>query len=108
MASSKQTKRVREAIAKNSKPFKDLFADKEFKKYFKNSFNPMETAKRCPRGFSEDHPDINWIKLKTFFVSKSLTLKEFTSPGLAINVANHFKQLLRLNKLLQDAIDGKL
>ncbi len=66
----------------------------------------MEKAKRCPRGFDESHADIEWLKLKTFFVSKSLNDKQFTSSKLAINVANDFKQLLRLNKLLQDAIDG--
>lgn len=106
-ASSAQMSKVRRAIAKNSKPFKDLFADKEFKKSFKTSFNPMVKAKKCPRGFDENHPDIEWIKLKTFFVSKSLDSKQYTSAKLAINVANDFKQLLRLNKLLQDAIDGK-
>ena len=104
MASSSQTRCVRQAVADDSEPFKKLFADAEFKKSFKAGFNPMAVAKNCPRGFDADHPDIEWIKLKTFFVSKTLTLKAFSAPDLAKNVARDFRQLLRLNKLLDDAI----
>ncbi len=66
----------------------------------------MMKATRCPRGFDADHPDIEWIKLTTFFVSRILTAKEFSSPALAQNVVNDFRQLLRLNALLQKAVDG--
>ena len=106
MASSTQTRRIRQAIADDSKPFKKLFADKEFQKSFKTGFNPLMKGKACPRGFDADHPDIEWIKLKTFFVSKKLTMKELSSPELAANVVRDFRQLLRLNVLLDAAIDG--
>jgi len=66
----------------------------------------MAIAKNCPRGFDANHPDIDWIKLKTFFVSKILTAKEFSSGDLAKNLANDFRQLLRLNELLDKAIEG--
>ncbi len=106
MASSRQTRRVRQAIADDSKPFKNLFADKEFKRSFKSGFEPMAKTQKCPRGFDPDHPDIEWIKLKTFFVCKTLTMKEFGSQDLAGNLVRDFRQLLRLNEILQGAIDG--
>jgi len=105
MASSLQTRRVRQAIADNSEPFKNLFADKDFKKSFKSGFEPMVKAKKCPRGFDPDHPDIEWIKLKTFFACKTLTVKECSSRDLTDNLVRDFRQLLRLNEILQDAID---
>lgn len=105
MASSTQTRRIRQAIAKDSKPFKQLFADKAFKQSFKSGFDPMMKGQNCPRGFDADHPDIEWIKLKTFFVCKKLTMKEFSSPDLAANLVRDFRQLLRLNALLETAID---
>ena len=105
MASSHQTRCVRQAISDDPEPFKKLFADKEFKRSFKNGFNPMAMAKNCPRGFDADHPDIDWIKLKTFFVSKNLKAKEFSSQDLAKNLANDFRQLLRLNEILDNAIE---
>lgn len=106
MASSTQTRCVRQAIADDSEPFKKLFADKEFEKSFKTGFNRMAVAKNCPRGFDADHPDIDWIKLKAFFVSKTLTTKQFSSPDLARNLASDFRQLLRLNEILDRAIEG--
>lgn len=106
MASSTQTRRIRQAIADDSKPFKKLFADEAFKACFKSGFDPLMKGKACPRGFDSDHPDIEWIKLKTFFVSKKLTMKELNSPELAANVVRDFRQLLRLNVLLDAAIDG--
>jgi len=106
MASSTQTRHIRQAIAKDSKPFKQLFADKAFKQCFKSGFEPVMKGQNCPRGFDADHPDIEWIKLKTFFVCKTLTMKEFSSPELAENLVRDFRQLLRLNVLLETAIDG--
>ncbi len=106
MTSSLQLKRIRSAIAADAEPFKELFRDKEFKKSFKTSFNDEMKAKNCPRGFAEKHPDMEWLKLKTFFVSKNLTMKEFSSANLSKKVAKDFEQLLRLNRLLQKAIDG--
>ena len=105
-ATSQQTRRVRLAIADDSEPFKRLFADKDFKKSFKSGFEAMVKAPKCPRGFNGDHPDIEWIKLKTFFVCKTLTNQEFSSKDLAKNLARDFTQLLRLNGMLQKAIDG--
>jgi len=106
MASSTQTRRVRQAIADDAEPFKKLFADKAFKKSFKSGFDPMAIAKNCPRGFDPDHPDLDWIKLKTFFVCKTVTMKEFSSQDLAKNLASDFRQLLRLNELLDNAIEA--
>ena len=105
-SSSTQSRRIRQAIANDSKPFKKLFADEAFKACFKSGFDPLMKGKACPRGFDSDHPDIEWIKLKTFFVSKKLTMKELNSPELAANVVQDFRQLLRLNVLLDAAIDG--
>ncbi len=106
MTSSVQMRRVRQAIADDAEPFKELFADKEFKKSFKDNFNKMTQAQKCPRGFDPNHSEMEWIKLKTFFVSKKLSMKELSSPQFNRNLARDFTQLLRLNDLLQSAIDG--
>lgn len=105
MASSTQVRRIRRAIENDSSAFKTLFADKGFKKSFKSGFEPMVKASRCPRGFDPDHPDVEWIKLKTFFAAKKLSIQALSAKDLAENICTDFRQLLRLNALLQDAID---
>lgn len=102
--SSHQTRMIREAIHKDPEPFHELFRDKKFKSRFKNGFYKAETSVRVPRGFSADHKDINWILLKRFVVLKVISIQDFTSPKLAETVIQDFKQALRLNQLLDKAI----
>jgi uncharacterized protein (DUF2461 family) len=102
--SSRQTRMIREAIYKDSEPFHKLFSDPQFKSRFKNGFYKAETSIRVPRGFSADHKDIKWIMLKRFVVYKVISIKDFTSPNLSQSVIKDFKQALRLNQLLDRAI----
>lgn len=101
---SQQTRLIREAIYKDSDPFHELFADKKFKSHFKGGFYTEDASDRVPRGFSKDHKDIDWIKLKKFVVYKTISIKEFSSPQFSESVIKDFQQALRLNKLLDKAI----
>lgn len=101
---SQQTRLIREAINKDAGPFHELFSDKLFKSCFKNGFRMEDAASRTPRGFSEDHEDIAWIKLKKFVVYKIISVKEFSSPKFGDAVVKDFKQALRLNQLLDHAL----
>lgn len=106
MPSGPQLKKIRSAIAANSEPFHRLFSDRDFKARFKSGFILTNSASRVPRGFDVDHPDLEWIKLKNFLVQKKIPLTEFTSLELADHIVKDFKQLLRLNRLLEDILDG--
>lgn len=101
---SHQIKRVRQMIADEPGPYHDLFADRRFRARFTNSFSTTLTNTRVPRGFAPDHPDLAWIKLKTFTVVKPYGLDAFTSPDLAEQVSADFCQLTRLNELLLVAL----
>jgi uncharacterized protein (TIGR02453 family) len=107
MPSSPQLKKVRSAIAADSEPFHRLFCDREFKARFKSGFIMTNSASRVPRGFDADHPDLDWIKLKSFLVQKKISLTEFTSHELVDQIVKDFKQLVRLNRLIEDVLDGK-
>lgn len=102
--SSQQTRLIREAIYKDSEPFHELFEDSEFKKSFKTGFSLDKMSKRVPRGFDEDHPDIEWLKLKNFILMKKVPLKDFSSAKFGDYAVRDFKQALRMNKLLDAAI----
>ena len=107
MPSGPQLKKLRGAIAADSKPFHRLFNDKNFKAQFKSGFIMTNSASRVPRGFDEDHPDLHWIKLKNFLVQKKISLTEFTSLELVDHIVKDFKQLLRLNRLIEEILDRK-
>lgn len=104
MPSGPQLKKVRNAIAQDAQPFHALFADPAFKARFKSDFSREEVVSRPPRGFDPDHPDMEWLKLKRFLVVKQLSTTEFISPDLVPALVEDFKQLIRLNRLLEDAL----
>lgn len=104
MPSSRQTKAIREAIARDASPFEKLFADKDFKRCFRGGFSLEKSATRPPRGFDPAHPKIDWLKLQAFFVWRPYSMKEFSSPKFAEIVVKDFKQILRLNRLLEKAL----
>ncbi len=102
-----QTRLIREAIVKDSAAFHKLFSDKSFKSCFKIGFHMEGASTRTPRGFSDTHKDIAWIKLKRFIVYKVIPLNDFTSPKFTASVIKDFKQALRLNQLLDQALKLK-
>ncbi len=91
-------------MAWDAQAFHALFADPAFKARFETDFSREEVASRPPRGFDPDHPDMEWLKLKRFLVVKKLSTTEFTSADLVPAVARDFKQLIRLNRLLEDVL----
>jgi uncharacterized protein (TIGR02453 family) len=108
MPSSKQMRALREAIARDATPFEELFADKAFKKCFPKGFSDERISSRVPRGFDANHPHLHWIQLQAFFVWKPYKKSEYTSAKFPELVARDFRQILRLNVLLDQAIRGTL
>ena len=105
--SSRQVRSIREAIAANATPFDRLFATRDFTASFPGGFSRERTATRPPRGFDPTHPRMDWLKLQAFFVWKSYKKREFASAAFPGLVARDFRQILRLNQLLEQAIQGR-
>jgi len=103
---SRQTRLIREAIRINPQPFKELFKDKAFSSRFPSDFCQDNMANRVPRGFLESDENLNWIKLKNFVVMKEIGLKAFSSPKFIDELVHDFTQGLRLNGLLEKAIQS--
>ena len=108
MPSSRQLRKLRETIAEDATAFERLFATKEFSRSFADGFSDEKTATRPPRGFDPDHPKMKWLKLQAFFVWKPYTRREFASRDFFDLVTRDCRQILRLNALLDKALDGRL
>jgi uncharacterized protein (TIGR02453 family) len=108
MPSSRQLRSIREAIAQDASAFDRLFAKKDFSRCFKGGFSDEKISTRCPRGFEPNHPRMNWLKLQAYFVWRPYSKKEFKSSEFASLVARDWRQILHLNELLDQAIEGRL
>lgn len=106
--SSRQLRAVREAIAKDASAFDRLFASKDFARSFPGGFSDEKKATRPPRGFDPSHPRIEWLKLQAYFVWRPYPKREWASKNFPALVARDMRQILRLNELLDQAIQGRL
>lgn len=107
MPSSRQLKSIRTRISENAAPFEDLFRSKLFHASFPDGFSTERSATRPPRGFDKEHPRIPWLKLQGYFVWRSYKPREYTSAKFPEQVARDARQILRLNDLLENAIEGR-
>lgn len=66
---SDDLKLIRDAIAHDAQPLRAILNDADFKKTFGELLG--DQLKTSPRGFSIDHPDIDLIRYKQFYVRHS-------------------------------------
>jgi len=66
---SEGVKRMREVIDVEQEELREILEEKEFVKYFGGKMMGIEPPlKRMPRGYSEDNPAAEWLKLRQFIV----------------------------------------
>ena len=81
--------RIREEIALDSVPLREIINSASFKKHF--GVLQGEQLKTAPRDFPKDHPDIDLLRYKSFVVSKHFTDNEVQSAGFAKEVLKYFQ-----------------
>lgn len=82
-------KRIREEIASDAAPLREIINSASFKKHFGELHG--QQLKTAPKGYPKDHPDVDLLRYKSFVVSKHFTDEEVTSPGFAQEVLKYFK-----------------
>jgi len=81
--------RIRKEFEMDASEIRLILNQKTFKKVY-NGFNQENAVKTAPRNFDKEDPNIDLIKLKSFFVSHSFTDKEVFSEDFEENITNHF------------------
>ncbi len=81
--------RIRKEFEMDSSEIRDILNKKEFKKAF-GAFNQEYAVKTAPRNFDKEDPNIDLIKLKSYFVVHSFTDSEVFSENFKENVTKHF------------------
>ncbi len=82
MPPSEELSKIRQEIDYNFDEWKKLLSEKSFKKYFNGTIAFKESLVRPPKGYTEDNPAIEYIKLKSFVAMCSFTQEETTSKDL--------------------------
>ncbi|MCB0659741.1 MAG: DUF2461 domain-containing protein [Saprospiraceae bacterium] len=98
-------KKIRNEIDYDYQGLVEILNNKEFKTTFGHlDAEEGQKLQRPPKGFDESHPAIEYLKLKSFTISKEMDPKMLTSPDLSKMVLQYFKAASPLIDYLNKAV----
>jgi len=81
--------RIRKEFEMDTSEIRSILSNNNFRKAF-GGFNQEYAVKTAPRNFDKDDPNIDLIKLKSYFVVHNFTDSEVFSEDFSENVTKHF------------------
>lgn len=85
-------KKIRQEIDYNFKDWHNILQKSSFKKKITNGIDNSNSLVRPPKGYEDDNAAIEFLKLKSFVVSRSLSNEEITSKAFLKELAATFKE----------------
>tara|TARA_R100000005_G_scaffold94311_1_gene71911 strand:+ start:6486 stop:7184 length:699 start_codon:yes stop_codon:yes gene_type:complete len=97
--------RVRTAIDEQGNEWRKIRQDADFRVYFPEGIRG-DSLKRAPKGYDNDHPDIEDIRRKTLFVMHHLkNTHDITRPDFVDKVDDAFQRATPFMRFLTNAVE---
>ncbi len=84
--------RIRKEFEADASEIEKILNQPKFKTAF-GGFNREKSVKTAPKGFDKNHPNIDLLRLKSFYVVHSFSDEEVVAANFLNNVIFHFKLL---------------
>ena len=95
---------IRQEIDYNFANWKKIIENKKFKKTFIEGLRSNEKLVRPPKGYDENNPAIEYLKMKSFIVSTPFADVDLQDKKFVDEVANTFKSIKPLIDFLNTAL----
>lgn len=99
----KTLRSIRDALDYDGEEFKKILAKKSFKQTFGELIED-EKLKTSPKGFPNDHPHIDLLRLKTFAVIHRFPEEEVYRENFEEKVVQVYKEMLPFRRYLNRAV----
>lgn len=107
MPMAPELKKVRQEIDYCFDEFKEIVTSKAFVKTFGGLEHGEDVMlKRAPKGYEEDNPAIEYLKLKSFIVSTPISDADLKSPKLVQKIVDACAQIQPLVYFINRGIEG--
>ena len=103
MPAPEDVAKIRQEIDYNGKKLEAVFKNKAFKRLY-SDFDDFDKLKKIPKGYAADHPQIEWLKLKSFIVMHNLKDAEVQDKNFLKTVVSAFKTMKPMNNFLSEAV----
>lgn len=98
-----ELKAIRQEIDYNGSELRGVIENKAFKKFF-TSLDREGALKTTPKGYSADHQDVEYLKLKSFTATHSLSNNELKTSDSPKVILSAFENLYPFIVFLRNAI----
>ncbi len=103
MPEAAQLKKIRQEIDYNFEAFQKIISDKKFKSLFHQIDGPKLI--RAPKNYAEDHPALEYLKLKSYTVGVSITDAQLCNKNAVEKVMEVFRTMKPFIDFLNTALD---
>jgi uncharacterized protein (TIGR02453 family) len=97
--------KVRQEIDYNFAEWTKILGERRFKKYFSEGLDQGEILSRPPKGYDAANPAIDFLKLKSFTTTHSLSDKTMLSRSLLKEVTGAFGAMKKFIDFLNQALE---
>jgi uncharacterized protein (TIGR02453 family) len=97
--------KVRQEIDYNYPEWSKILGERRFKKYYSDGLDQEEKISRPPKGYDDTNPAIEFLKLKSFVVTHSLTDKDLLGRSLTKETVNAFAAMKPFVDFLNRALE---
>jgi uncharacterized protein (TIGR02453 family) len=97
--------KVRQEIDYNLQEWTKIIGDRGFKKTFPDGLETTEILSRPPKGYEAENPAIEFLKLKSFVVTRTFTDAEMQSRSLLKEVLKTFETMQGFVHFLNRSIE---
>lgn len=104
MPANDELKKIRQEIDYNLDELNSMMKKTEFKKQFENGLAQSDKLVRAPKGYEEDNEAIEFLKLKSFIVQKSINDETL----LPKDIKNNIIAIMKAGKPLVEFINRGL
>ena len=105
MPMAPELKKIRQEIDYNWKDFKKIISDKKFKSIYSDLDRSEDIAlQRVPKGYEQENPAAEYLKLKSYIVILPISDKELQSKDLIKKAVAAFEALQPLVYFLNQAL----
>ncbi|KUG09658.1 DUF2461 domain-containing protein [Solirubrum puertoriconensis] len=99
-----QLARIRQEIHYNADAFHALRQDPGLLREFPKGLDMSQSLRTAPKGYDRNDPDIEWLRLKSYFVWRSFPDKEVLRPDFPERVLSAWKAAQPLVHFLNEAM----
>ncbi|RSK48268.1 DUF2461 domain-containing protein [Hymenobacter rigui] len=104
MPEPQQLARIRQEIHYNAPAFHAIRQDATLLRHFPLGLDMSQSLKTAPKGYDKTDPDIEWLRLKSYFVWQSFTDAEVARPDFTERVLTGWQAAKPLVEFLNEAM----